>query len=183
MSIQHVTHAVEFRVAGDGHTISGIAVPYEVRSDMVPDPRGEVFKRGAFKRNVANMVASGKLPKLFLGHDHRQAVGRLTALDDTDEGLLFEARLAGTPSGEAAAVEVREGTLDSVSVGFVAVRERRGAQGVREVVEARMVELSLTPLPAYEGAGVLAFRAASIPPLPPMPRIDVHAGFRLPLVR
>jgi hypothetical protein len=180
---QHTTHAVEFRIAdeGDGRTITGIAVPYGEVSSMVPDPQGEKFLPGAFRRNVANMRQAGRWPKLFIGHNHERAVGKVLDMQDTDEGLTFAARLAGTPAGDAALLEVREGTLDSLSIGFVAIRERRGQRGVREVVEARAIELSLTPLGAYSGASVLSMRNAGGPLLPPMPRVDPGAGLRLPL--
>lgn len=178
-STQHAAFGAEFRVAsdGDGRTITGIAAPYGVVSNLVPNPGGEVFMRGAFKRSVANLIASGRLPKLFVGHKHDTAVGSVTGLEDTDDGLLFTARLAGTPAGEAALLEAREGTLDAISVGFLAVRERM-AKGVREVIEARLLELSMTPMPSYERTA-LALRHAQMPVLPPMPKVDPALGLRI----
>lgn len=179
MNTQHTAFGAEFRIAdgGDGRTITGIAAPYGVTSTLVANPGGEVFMRGAFKRSVANMLSAGRLPKLFIGHKHDVAVGSVTALEDQDEALHFSARLAATPAGEAALTEIREGTLDAMSVGFLAVRERRGARGLREVLEARLLELSLSPMPAYEGTGILSLRSATLT-LPPMPQVDPRLGLR-----
>jgi len=50
--------------------------------------------------------------------------------------------------------------LDMLSVGFQALTATRGADGVREVKEGRLVEVSVVALPAYAGAAVLAVRNA-----------------------
>jgi phage head maturation protease len=47
-----------------------------------------------------------------------------------------------------------------MSVGFKPLRHERGDDGVREVVEAMLVEVSVVGVPAYEGAAMLAVRSA-----------------------
>jgi uncharacterized protein len=177
-----VAFGMELRLdASDGRLLSGLAVPYGVVTMNTSYPGGERFARGAFKRTVANQ--KGRLPKLFRNHDHDQAIGVAAEFRDTDDGLLASWRIADTPSGNAVLQEVREGVLDSLSVGFRALREDV-VEGVREVREAHLFEVSLVPLPAYLGAQVLSLRSADEPPqLPPRPEVDLefmlHIGGRI----
>jgi hypothetical protein len=178
---------VEFRVAteGDGRTISGVAMPWDQITYLAPSPTGEIFKRGAFTKSVKEAMGKRKI-KLFRNHDYSRAVGIVTDIQpDADEGMLFEARIAKTPYGDETLYEIVEGLLDSVSVGFRALRTRSGRNGVREVIEAAFEELSLTPMPAYAGAQVTELREASVEErkvdlskylLPPMPKIDPKTG-------
>jgi HK97 family phage prohead protease len=61
--------------------------------------------------------------------------------------------------GDETLNDVREGYLPAMSVGFRPVQTRRGTGGVTEVVEAQLVEVSLLPIGAYDGARVLALRS------------------------
>ena len=162
--------AAELRLdASDGRVLTGIAVPYGTVTMKGPYPGGERFARGAFKRTIKSQA--GRLPKLFRNHDHSQAVGVPIDIRDTDDGLVGSWRLADTPAGNAVLQEVREGVLDALSVGFQTVREE-AVDGVREIREARLLETSLSPLPAYDGAVVLSLRTAVTPIVPPRPDID-----------
>jgi phage head maturation protease len=72
--------------------------------------------------------------------------------------------------------QVREGALDSFSVGFRPVRSRRDAQGIINVQEAAIHEVSLCPMGAYDGARVLATRSparGSGPLFGEMPPVDL----------
>ena len=51
-----------------------------------------------------------------------------------------------------------------LSIGFRAVRAQRGADGVREIVEAELGEVTLLPTGAYDGARVLEVRAPTFGP-------------------
>ena len=173
----HVTFPIELRFdASDGRVMTGLAVPYGQTTMNTPHPGGERFARAAFKRTVKNHA--GRLPKLFRNHDHAQAVGTAVDMRDTDEGLMASWRIADTPAGNAVLQEVREGVLDSLSVGFRAVREDL-VEGVREIREANLLEVSLVPLPAYEGAMVMSLRSATVPVVPPRPDIDPGMVLRI----
>jgi len=171
------TFHAELRLdASDGRVLEGLAVPYGTVSMRGPYPGGERFARGSFKRSVKNQA--GRLPKLFRNHDHGQAIGTAVDMRDTDEGLVASWRIADTPAGNAVLQEVREGVLDALSVGFQSVREE-AVDGVREIREARLLEVSLTPLPAYEGALVMSLRSAGAPIVAPRPDIDPDLQLRI----
>ena len=165
---------LEVRADGDGRTLTGLAVPYGQTSHGVPHPGGERFAPGAFKRSLDHMTASGRRLKLFRGHDHSAAVGVAINAQDTEQGVVAAFRIADTEQGNSALTEVREGVLDSMSVGFRAIREKV-VDGVRVIVEAALHEVSLVAFPAYDGARITGLRDAdpSRIELPPAPQVDL----------
>ena len=147
-------------------TITGVCAPWDEVSYLVPDPGGERILRGAFSKSLAQRHDK---VLLFRAHDHTRAIARSRQFTDDQAGLtgVFHAR--PSVAGDEALEEARDGYLPGMSVGFMPVQHRRGRDGVREVVEARLLEVSLVPIPAYEGARVLAVREAAagveFPPL------------------
>lgn len=188
---------IEVRVAdgGDGRTIRGIAVPWNVISYRSPYPKGERFKPGAFTKSVRENMGKRRF-RLFRAHNYKDAVGIVTDLQpEAEDGLRFEARIARTPAGDAALNEVHEGLLD-MSVGFRALRTKFDFMGIRDVFEGAFEELSLAPMAAYDGALITDIREAetATPPrqeslsderevidlsrykLPVMPKVDPKTG-------
>lgn len=164
MTLQHVYGALELRAEGDGRTVVGLAVPYGVTT---PDsPAGpERFAANAFKRSIG-MRKSNPL-KVFRNHDHGAPVG-LASLTNSDGGVSIETRIAETPLGDQVLSEVRAKLLDHFSIGFNAIRERV-VDGVREILEGALHEVSLVALPAYSDAKVLSLRGVDGMELPPRP--------------
>lgn len=165
----------EFRLAeeSDGRTIAGIAVPYDQISYNVPNAGGERFAQGSLTKTAKDLMGSSKKKlKIFKSHEHRTAIGYATLLNpDHPGGLWMEARIADTAEGNAALAEINEGVLDSFSIGFRTIRDSY-ADGVRVINEAALVEVSLVPLPAYDGAELVSVRQAFEPVrIPDMPNI------------
>ena len=138
---------------GEGkRTISGIAVPYGVDATVTGGEKIRV-EAGA-------LPVDGKAPKLFMYHDSTQPVGVVTERVETEEGMLFSARIAATSAGDEALVLAQEGVLDSVSVGINPTKWKMDGDTM-VVKAAEWVELSLVPVPAFAGA-VITDIAASI---------------------
>jgi hypothetical protein len=149
-------------VSTDERIVGGLAVPWNETSYLTPDPKGERFLPGSLTRTVK---ARGDRLKLFMGrHGHDMIpVGRAVSLDARHaDGLYTTWRIANTPAGDQTLEEVREGLLDSFSIGFRTVRAQRGADGAREIVEAELGEVTLLPTGAYDGARVLEVRAPTL---------------------
>lgn len=170
---ERAVFTAEIRVSddGDGRTVTGIAMPWDEVSSNTPHRGGEVFRRGAFKRSLEHHTRAGRLPRLMYAHNgESRPVGLPLKVEETDPGLYVEYRMVNTPAADAALLEVREGVLDALSVGFTAVQAPHNRRGVREVREARLNEVSLVSMPAYENARVLALReiaaAIDIPEIP-----------------
>jgi HK97 family phage prohead protease len=172
--ITHVTFpALELRLAEpDERIIEGIVVPWGEVSYLTPDPKGERFVRGALSRTLENR----KTPiKLFVNHHHERALGRAVGWKPNHaDGCWGSFRVGRGPEGDELLSDIGEGLLDGFSIGFQAKRERRSADGVREVVEAALHEVSLVPIAAYDGARVLATREPGVDRLPDPPAVNLE---------
>lgn len=147
------------RVDPTERTVLGVCVPYDETSYLIGDQDGERVRRGAFRRSIQHRAAG--IP-LLLNHEQTRKFGKSRKFTETDEGLVGEFVINGGGPGDQLLEELRDGYLDAMSVGFQSVRTARGDGGVREIVEARLVEVSIVALPAYQGAKVLAVRSASV---------------------
>jgi uncharacterized protein len=163
--------ALELRLADvSQRVVEGIVVPWGEVSFLTPDPKGERFVRGAFTRSVEQR---GERIRLFSNHGHQRAVGRAVSWKPNHAAGCWAAfKVRGGADADELLSDVADGLLDAFSVGFRPVRERRSDDGVREVLEAELHEVSLVPIGAYDGARILATRAPAprfeIPVMPPV---------------
>jgi HK97 family phage prohead protease len=141
---------------GEGkRTISGVAVPYNVFA-TVSDGSEIMFMPGS-------LPVDGKAPRLFMYHDHSQPVGVVTERVDTEQGMMFTAKISATTLGNDALVMALDGTIDQVSVGVNPTKFSYD-ENERMIVEAAdWLELSLVPIGAFGDAANITDVAASIP--------------------
>ena len=136
--------------------ISGLAVPWDVVA-TVSDGTSVQFARGAFD-------VTQKAAKLIENHDMTQLRGVVSTLTDSPQGLEFEATLADTRASRDAVALLQSGAYDSVSVGAVPITFSTDPDGVMTVTEAKLVELSLVAVPAYEDAVITQVAATAADP-------------------
>lgn len=154
---------LEVRADGSGRTIHGIVVPFD-RVARVTDGGpfyNEAIQRGAFKRTIDN---GGTNRVKLLSHHNRQAnpLGRATLLREDAAGLYGEFRVSQTSAGDEALALVRDGALDSFSVGFRPVQNMKRGDVVWRT-EVMMREASLVTFGAYEDAVIGGVRAQFTP--------------------
>lgn len=169
-------------LTSDQRLMSLLLVPYGEVSMLTKYPKGERFLRGAFRKACAEFRGRRRDLYLFRSHQHDRAIGRAVSLADTPEGPLAQFKIAATAAGDDVVTEYREGLLSSVSIGFRALLDGiNRTDGVREVREAALDEVSLLPMGAYEGARVLEYREPEEPVdlsmylAPPPPNVDPSA--------
>lgn len=150
---------LHIRADGEGRTISGIVVPFDTVarvSDGGPS-YFEKFQRGAFKRTI-DRGATDRV-KFLYQHDAKEPIGRAVALREDAAGLYGEFRVSAVPAGDKAIELVRDGVIDSFSVGFAPVKDKKeGDVTIRTEVALR--EVSAVTFPAYEGARITGLREA-----------------------
>ena len=141
---------IEVREDSDGMTFEGYAAVFD--SDSQPLPFIERIKRGAFTRSLK----SRNNVFFYWNHDSGQVLGSTRAgtlqLREDDRGLKVSATLPNTTLGRDVAELVRTNVIDSLSFGFSTVKDSWDESGNRRTLESvRLHEVSLTPVPAYEG--------------------------------
>ena len=149
--------------------IIGVVAPYDETTHLVKDPGGEVLARGAFTKSITDRPT--RIP-LFINHDHGAIHGFSSSWDDGPTEL--RRRVQGPQTARPATrscIDAAEGYLPGMSIDFAPVQSKRRSDGVVVVREAKLLGVSLVTIPAYEGAKVLATRAADFK------RVDVAALF------
>jgi uncharacterized protein len=141
--------------AGDTprRTISGIAVRYNTPA-KVSDGSMVAFAPGS-------LPVDGRAPILQMFHDSSKVIGTVTERVETEEGMLFSARISETALGSEALVLASDGALREVSVGVTPIKFKYDKEGVMIVTAARWDELSVVAQGAFD-APILEV-AASIP--------------------
>jgi len=135
-------------------TISGTAVPYNVPA-TVSDGTAVIFRPGS-------LPVEGKAPRLFMYHQADMPVGVVTERVDTEQGMLFSAKISATSLGNDALVMAMDGTIDQVSVGVNPTKFSYNEAGTMIIEAADWTELSLVPIGAFGDMANIASVAASI---------------------
>ena len=156
--MEQKTIPVELKTADDG-TFEGYASAYEV-----VDSYGDVVKRGAFAKTIAER---GSKIKLLWNHDSSAPpIGKFLSLEEDSYGLKVKGRLSNTPRGQEVLQLLREGSIDSMSIGYTTIKydyEQRDDLGreVRNLREVRLYEVSAVNFPANEAATITQVKRQS----------------------
>lgn len=143
---------LEIRKDGDGRTIAGIVVPYDVEQ-KIHHSLTEVFRRGAFSRVIPN----AHRVKLLVSHDAQALpIGRATLLKEEAGGLYGEFRVSKGSRSDDILELVRDGALSEFSIGFQPLKDNRRPDGVIERLSAHLAEVSLVTFGAYGAAAQVA---------------------------
>jgi HK97 family phage prohead protease len=144
---------VELRYDTTTRQLSGIAVPY----GEVSPSYNERFAPGSVKLDENALM--------LWQHDRKEPIGKITGGADRDGGFHFESFLSDTVRGRDAATLASDGVL-SLSVGFI-MRDSAVVDGVTEVRDALVKEISLVSFAAYSGAIVTDVRDEQTEPETP----------------
>ncbi len=138
------TRSFELRAVNvDAREVTGIAVPYNTVSN------GEMFAYGA--------AVPADNTMLFYGHE--EPIGKIIAHQDTPEGLQITARFTeGVTKADEAYALVKDGVINSFSVGFRLLESHLDESGVNVVDLADVREVSVVPFPWYEAATIQEVR-------------------------
>lgn len=175
---------LELRADGDGREFEGIAVPWEVETDLDGYVH-EIWTRGAFNHQLraANRVSVGK-GHIPLGGT---LIGSLREMRDDAKGLFVRGRISDIADGNDAITLMKDKALRELSVGFYRIaggdevtRRTDGGPTIR-MRKANLFEVALTNMGQYgEKAQVSGMRDG----LPAQPgreqreRIEIAGGFR-----
>jgi hypothetical protein len=95
-------------------------------------------------------------------HDASMPVGVVTERVDTEQGMMFSAKISATSLGNDALVMASDGTIDQVSVGVNPTKFSYDEGGTMIIEAADWTELSLVPIGAFGDMANIATVAASI---------------------
>jgi hypothetical protein len=152
--------------------LEGRAVPYDEWADV-----GwflEQHERGSLDLTTKNGTGKG-LPLLLFHNNRSWPVGVSESWDSRDDGLHGVWRLNETHDAQQAATLANSGDLGYLSIGFSPIKSRwqyvddwapeLGPEHMDRVTreESRLLEVSLTPTPAFGNAEITQVRTAERP--------------------
>jgi HK97 family phage prohead protease len=142
-----ITRSFEIRATDtEKREVSGVAVPFNETID-IGGGWSERFEKGSVDLDAD--------VKLF--RDHKEIIGRVTEMEESEEGLVIRAKISETVLGNETLNLVKDGAIRSFSVGFIPViDEKKEKTIVRKKVDLK--EVSLVAFPAYENASVTEVR-------------------------
>ena len=90
-----------------------------------------------------------KNPILLFAHDPQKPIGRAIEVKATEDGLVIKARLSRSKDPSVSLVRdlIKEGILNSFSVGFDAKRSEKSADGANVIKDAELMEVSVVSIP------------------------------------
>lgn len=138
---------IESKELTDAGEFSGYASVFGAR-----DNGNDIVMKGAFTKSLQ----SGRKVRLLSQHDPRKPIGALTSLKEDDHGLAFEAKLSlGTTLGRETHELMKDGALDSVSIGYKTIDyeiQKKDGGRVRLLKEVDLWEVSVVTFPMLESA-------------------------------
>lgn len=137
--------------AEEAREVEGIGVPW-----------GELATLPGFTESMARGAVVDS-DDVQLWWRHQEPIGRVVAQRDDEGGWWTRSIISKTPRGDEAYTLLRDGVVNKMSVGFNSIEHtiREEADGSYHVehTKIKVREVSLVPLPAYQGADVLDVRS------------------------
>ena len=141
----------ELKASGDKWEFSGYASTY----GGAPDSYGDVVLRGAFDETLARRPK----PRFLWQHDQVEPIGVVKALASDDRGLSGTWQISKTTRGKDAYELLKDGAVDSLSIGFRTELAEYDDMGTRLLKKLDLLEVSLVSIPANENALVTQVKA------------------------
>lgn len=141
----------------DERTFTGYAAGYGNE-----DSDGDIIMRGAFAESIASDFPRKKI-KILWQHNSREPIGLPVEMSEDEKGLYVKGKISKTERGDEAMELLRDGVIDSMSVGFMIPKDgyEYNDDGKRMITKGRLMEFSLVTFPANEQAVVQSVKEVS----------------------
>jgi len=152
--MDRIDFALEIKGVSEAGLFEGYASTFGER-----DLGGDIVVAGAFAKSIKARGAKGI--RMLADHDSRKRIGVWTDLAEDEKGLHVKGRLLlEKQDGRDAYIDLKEGALDAMSIGFVTkIDSYDGRRKARMLKEVDLREISLVPFPMNEGATVDSVKA------------------------
>jgi HK97 family phage prohead protease len=122
----------------------------------------EVWRKGVFAQSIRRAQSIGRgWPLMFNHNKEGMPVGMVSMIHERADGPWATAKISRTTLGDDIRELVADGAL-GVSVSGLAIRSRKGLNGVIERMEVAVQEISVTPFPSLKGSDELVLRSQQL---------------------
>lgn len=154
----------DVKASDSGWEVAGFASTYSI------DLGGDQVVPGAFAESIRAWENGTKRVRFLYSHDTTQILGVPTELREDRRGLFGRFRISKTKLGEDVHTLLKDGAVDSFSIGYVPV-DTEFAGNVRLLKQLDLIEVSLVAVPMQPEAVVTGVKHGAR-------QDDLHAQLR-----
>ena len=143
----------------------------------------DVILPGAFTASLAKWRAKNKMPPVLWNHNDSEPIGVYTNIYEDEKGLYVEGKLLidDVPRAKSTHALLKAGAIDGLSIGYSTKKANQQGNGVRELVEVDLGEISIVTQPANERSVITSVKSkldeGGLPTLPEFEKFLRESGF------
>ncbi|MCH7379335.1 HK97 family phage prohead protease [Acinetobacter higginsii] len=143
----------------------------------------DVILPGAFTASLEEWAAKNKFPPVLWNHNDGEPIGVYTKLYEDDKGLYVEGKLLidDVPRAKSTHALLKAGAIDGLSIGYITRKAKMQTNGIRELVELGLTEISIVTKPANERTLITSVKSkldeGELPTLPEFEKFLRESGF------
>ena len=143
----------------------------------------DVILPGAFTASLAKWRAKNKMPPVLWNHNDSEPIGVYTNIYEDEKGLFVEGKLLvdDVPRAKSIHALLKAGAIDGLSIGYSTKKANQQGNGVRELVEVDLGEISIVTQPANERSVITSVKSkldeGELPTLPEFEKFLRESGF------
>lgn len=143
----------------------------------------DVILPGAFTASLAKWRAKNKMPPVLWNHNDSEPIGVYTNIYEDEKGLFVEGKLLvdDVPRAKSIHALLKAGAIDGLSIGYSTKKANQQGNGVRELIEVELGEISIVTQPANERSVITSVKSkldeGELPTLPEFEKFLRESGF------
>lgn len=148
MNMKHLSFDFDVKSLDETGTFTGYASVFDNK-----DSAGDVVRKGAFAKTLAEWAQKGRLPPMLWQHERTNPIGYFLLMKEDDKGLYVEGKLLIDDIAQAKTAHalLKNKVLDGMSIGYrVENYDYDKVADVFNLTEIKLFEVSLVTFPANE---------------------------------
>lgn len=143
----------------------------------------DVILPGAFKASLEKWRSKNKMPPVLWNHNDSEPIGVYTQIYEDEKGLFVEGKLLidDVPRAKSTYALLKAGAIDGLSIGYSTKKANQQGNGVRELIEVDIGEISIVTQPANDRSLITSVKnileGGELPTLPEFEKFLRESGF------
>ncbi|PWB13360.1 HK97 family phage prohead protease [Acinetobacter sp. AM] len=143
----------------------------------------DVILPGAFKVSLDKWKTKNKFPPVLWNHNDSEPIGIYTNIYEDEKGLFVEGKLLidDVPRAKSIHALLKAGAIDGLSIGYSTKKANQQGNGIRELIEVDIGEISIVTQPANDRSLITSVKSkldeGELPTLPEFEKFLRESGF------
>ncbi|WP_336929406.1 HK97 family phage prohead protease [Acinetobacter tandoii] len=143
----------------------------------------DVILPGAFKVSLHKWKTKNKFPPVLWNHNDSEPIGIYTNIYEDEKGLFVEGKLLidDVPRAKSTHALLKAGAIDGLSIGYSTKKANQQGNGIRELIEVDIGEISIVTQPANDRSLITSVKSkldeGELPTLPEFEKFLRESGF------